>query len=318
MASSTKKPKRKTNPQTKTRTLKSAKYKSFRLSKKIKSTQTKPIPGVYRLFKQSLGLLKNNKKLFSGILAVYFFLNIFFVTGLGLSADISSAKQDIEDNFGNGISTLSKSFTLLGLLVASGNSASTQSGAVYQFFLTIIVSLVIIWAIRQIYAGERVGVKQSFYSGVYPLVPFFLVLGVIGLQMIPLLIGNFLISTVFATSLLATAAEKIVMLVFFILLATLSLYMIVSSIFALYIVTLPNMTPMRALRSARGLVLHRRLSILLRIVGLPIVFLSLFIIILLPIIYVMPSAAVAVFIVMNSLVLFIFHAYIYNLYRSLL
>lgn len=318
MPSATEKTKKKATQNTKTRTLKAPQYKSFRLSRKIKSTQTKPIPGIYTLFKQSLSLLKSNKKLFFGILAIYFVLNLFFVTGFGLSADISSAKQDIEDSLGDDIGTLSKSFALLGILVGSGNTASTQSGAVYQFFLTIIVSLVIIWAIRQRYAGQKISVKQSFYTGTYPLIPFFLVLAVIGLQMIPLLIGNFLISAVFSNGLAITFAEKLIWIVLFGLLATLSFYMVISSIFAMYIVTLPDMMPMKALRSARGLVIHRRVSIFLRLIGLPILMLLLFVIILLPIIYILPGAAAVLFIIMNSLALFVFHGYMYNLYRSLL
>ncbi|MBI5357851.1 hypothetical protein HZB74_03325 [Candidatus Saccharibacteria bacterium] len=301
----------------KTRVRKAPQYKSFKLSKKIKNPG-KPLPGIYRLYKQSLSLLFQNKKLFFGITGIYIFLTLIFVSGFGLSVDFNEAKQSFSEAFGENSGRLTTSLALFSFLVSSGNTVESESGGVYRLFLSIVVSLVIIWAIRQIYAGEKPSVKQSFYQGVYPLVPFILVLVVVSIQLIPFLIGSFLSSVVFSTGIAVTAAEKILWILIFGLLTLLSLYMIISSAFALYIVTLPDMTPMRALRSARGLVLHRRLSIGLRIIGLPITTLLLYVLILLPIIFVLPALAVPVFICLTGLVLFIVHAYMYNLYRALL
>lgn len=300
---------------TKTRVRKSPKYKSFKLSKRIKNPG-QPIPGIYSLYKQSIKLLFSNKKLFFGITGIYIFLTIIFVSGLGLTADFNDAKQAFTESLGESGATTS--IALFSFLLTSGSTVESESGGVYRLFLTIIVSLVLIWAIRQIYAGEKPSVKQSFYQGVYPLVPFILVLLVFIIQLIPFLLGSFLLSTVFSTGIVVTAAEKLLWILFFILLALLSLYMIISSAFALYIVTLPDMTPMRALRSARGLVLHRRLAVGLRIVGLPVVTLLIFTLILLPIIFVVPALAVPMFIVLSGLLLFITNAYMYNLYRYLL
>ncbi len=53
----------------------------------------------------------------------------------------------------------------------------------------------------------------------------------------------------------------------FFLLAMLTLIYVKSSLFALYIVTLPDMTPMKALRSARELARYRRWTVLRKILG---------------------------------------------------
>lgn len=301
----------------KTRLRKQPSYKSFKLSKKIKNPN-EPIPGIYRLYKQSLSLLLNNKKLFFGITIIYISLNLLFVSGLSLTTDFNEAKQSFTEAFGEQASNLGTSFALLSFLISSGNSSQSESGGVYRLFLTLIVSLVFIWTIRQIYAGAKPTVKQSFYQAVYPLVPFILVLSVVGLQLIPFLFGSFLTSIVFSAGIAVTAIEKIIWILIFLLLSLLSLYMVVSSAFALYIVTLPDMTPMKALRSARGLVLHRRTSVGLRMLGLPIVSLFLFVLILFPVILLVPVLAVPVFICLTGLALFMAHAYMYNLYRALL
>lgn len=94
--------------------------------------------------------------------------------------------------------------------------------------------------------------RDSYYKGMYPLVPFMLVLLVIGLQLIPLVFGNLIYSSVLQNGLAITVIEKVIWLFLFLMLALLSGYMMISSLFSLYIVTLPDMTPLRALRSARA------------------------------------------------------------------
>jgi hypothetical protein len=144
------------------------------------------------------------------------------------------------------------------------------------------------------------------------------VLFVIGLQALPALLGNLLLSVVLSGGLAITILEKSFFWLLFILLTLLSLYMLVSSLFALYISTLPDMAPMKALRSARGLVLHRRLSVGLRLIGLPIVVMIGYGIILVPLIFILPFAVVPMFLLLNSFCLFFVNAYLYNLYRALL
>lgn len=302
----------------KPRTRKQPEYKSFKLSKKIKPAASKPMPGIYRLFKQTINLLLKNKKLFFGIVAVYILLNLVLVNGLSLFSDFFTNKKEIEESLSAELSGWNAALALFGVLISSGSTNSSEAGAVYQLFLSLVISLSLIWAIRQVSAGERISVKQAFYQGLYPFVQFILVVSVIVLQLIPFLIGNYLLSTVMASSIAVTFAEKSLFIVLFMLLSVLSFYMVLSSIFALYIVTLPNMTPMKALRSARGLVLHRRFSVGLRLLGLPVLSFIFFIVIILPLIYFLPFLAVVFFLILSGLMLYFFHAYTYNLYRSLL
>lgn len=276
------------------------------------------MPGIYRLFKQTISLLVKNKKLFFGIITIYILLSVLLVNGVSLFTDFFDTKKQIDESLGGDISGWTTSFALLGVLVSAGSSASSETGGVYRLFLILVISLALIWAIRQASAGQKVGVKQSFYQGLYPLAQFILVALVIVLQFIPFLIGNFLLSAAITNSIAVTLAEKSLFILLFILLSLLSLYMVLSSVFALYIVTLPDMTPMKALRSARALVLHKRLSVALRLLGLPILSLLFFIVLVLPLIYFLPFLAVLLFIVLSGLMLYFFHAYNYNLYRALL
>jgi sterol desaturase/sphingolipid hydroxylase (fatty acid hydroxylase superfamily) len=144
------------------------------------------------------------------------------------------------------------------------------------------------------------------------------VLLVIGLQLIPLIIGSTLYSLVIGNAIAVTLVEKLFWLVIFIALACLSLYFLSSSILAVYIVTLPEMPPLKALRSARELVKGRRLQVIRKVLWLPILLLLASSLIMLPIILWLTALAQVVFFILSMLVLIVVHTYMYSLYRELL
>ena len=141
---------------------------------------------------------------------------------------------------------------------------------------------------------------------------------VIGLQLIPFLIGGFLYSAVISNGIAVDALENILSALVFLLLALASLYMVCSSVFALYVVTLPDMTPMKALRSARELVRYRRWTVLRKLLFLPITLLVIAAVIMLPIILVVTPIAEWTYFVLTMMALAVIHSYMYALYRELL
>lgn len=290
-------------------------YKSFRISKRLKHPDG-PVKGGPRIFWASCRHLGANWKTYGVLLLVYLALSLFFVKGFTASTDLAGIKDGLQELVGSG--SLSTGATLFGVLLGSAGSGSGEVGATYQTILLVLMSLVFIWAIRQRFAEHRVGLANSFYKSMYPLIPFLLVLVVIMLQLIPLVIGNALYGTVVGNGLAVTAIEKVLWGLFYFLLALLSLYMISSSIFALYIVTLPDMRPMQALRSARELVRYRRWTVLRKVLFLPLALLVLGFVVMLPVIMWLTPAAEWVFWVLSVACLPLIHTYLYSLYRELL
>lgn len=290
-------------------------YKSFQLAKKIKHGSNKKLPGIVRLISLSLEPIRKNKKLFMGLIFLQSILSVIFVVGVDSIFNFLAIKNELQESFEGVEGKYAQSFALLGYVIGLG---AQGTGSSFQFFMTLLFSLAIIWSIRQVLAGEHIRLKQAFYEGMYPIIPFLAVLLVIGLQLLPLTIGNFLLTAVVSGGIAVTFIEQFIWWVLFGLLALLSLYMVLSSIFALYIVTLPGMTPIKALRSARGLVLYRRISVGLRLLGLPVVGILVYTAVLLPLILILPILVVPIFALLGSFGLFFVHSYIYNLYRELL
>jgi hypothetical protein len=303
--------------QDKTRKLKTPNYKSFRLHKRIKHPRPQ-LTNAFKLFWHSLLHLRTYWKVFGGILLIYGILNLILVRGFSGGADLQSLKNNLYGAINGSGSQLASSLSLFGVLLSTAGNTATAAAASYQTFLVVLISLVLIWALRQTQAGNKVTIRQSFYNGAAPLVPFLLVLSVIALQLIPLVIGSFMYSIVISNLIATSFLAKFFWIMVFALLALLSLYMVSSSVFALYIVTLPGLTPMKALRSARQLVLHRRWMVIRKVIVLPLILVAIGAIMFIPIILWLTPAATWLFFVATIVALGILHSYMYSLYRELL
>jgi hypothetical protein len=276
------------------------------------------LPAAWRLTKSAWQVLWRHRRLFLGITLVYGLLNLVLVQGLASNTDVTSLKNTLNHAFSGHFASLASGASVFAVLVTSAGNGSSQTAGAYQLFLGIITSLAVIWALRQLMAGSALRVRDAYYRGMYPLIPFILVLIVIGLELIPLLIGSSLYSVVITNGIAVNAPEKILFLTIFVALAAVSIYLILSSIFALYIVTLPDMTPFKALRSARQLVKGRRWPLLRKILFLPLVLLVVAAVIMMPIIIFLTPAAQWVFFLLTMFALVAIHAYLYTTYRELL
>ena len=300
----------------KIRQLKTPKRRFHRLPKQFRPSYPK-LPSAFRLLWRAMGTLKRHWKLFLGITLVYGILNIALVRGLA-SSNLSSLKSVFDQIFHGSTSKVSTGFTLFVYLLSSSGNTTNPTAGVYQAILLLMVSLAVIWSLRQIYAKVTVRIRDCFYHGMYPLIPFVLLVLVIGLQLLPLVLGASVYSLVINNSIAVSGLEKFIWLVIFLLLAMISLYMISSSIFALYIVTLPDMTPMKALRSARQLVRYRRSVVLRKILFLPVALMILAAFILVPLIIFVTPSAEWVYFALSLFGVAIIHSYLYGLYRELL
>ncbi|MEO8785168.1 MAG: hypothetical protein ABI221_02565, partial [Candidatus Saccharimonadales bacterium] len=97
-----------------------------------------------------------------------------------------------------------------------------------------------------------------------------------------------------------------------------SLYMMSASIVGLFIVTLPDMTPMAAWRAARNLMAGRRWLVLRKLLALPVALIVAVIVISLPFAVLLPPVAEWVFFALGIVALPVSLSYVYGLYLELL
>ena len=282
-----------------------------RVAKKEANTQV--VPTSFNILRQVFILLRRHWKILGGITLVYLILNIVLASGL---SNVINNFSIVKDSLGNG-HNFSDALRGFGSLLGSGASAGSQSASVLQSVLIVLESLVVIWALRQLSAGKKFSVKDAYYKATPLLIPFLLVLFVIIIQLLPITLGGGLVALI-ASALAGSGAATSIMVLVLIPLLGWSIYMLSSSIFALYIVTLPDMQPRQALRSAKKLVNFRRLKIIRRIIFLPIFILAVMACIILPLILFVHVLVVPVFYLLFILVILFVHTYLYSLYRGLL
>ena len=276
------------------------------------------LPNVFRITKMAGQLLLSNWKIIGGMIVVYGLLNIVLVRGLNGGANVSDLKSQVDGVFNGSGGHLASGLTVFGLLLTSTNNVASADASSYQTFLLVVISLALVWSYRQLAAGNRIRIRDGFYRGMAPLIPVLLVLVVIGLELIPIIIGGWAYSLLIQNGIVIDTGEQLVSLAFVFLLLALSLYLASSTLFALYIATLPDMTPLRAMRSARELVRYRRWAVIRKLLFLPLMLLIIGAIIMLPFILFVAVLAQWIFFVLTMIALAVTHAYIYRLYRELL
>lgn len=297
------------------------KKKAQTSSAKIKSTRPKKealkLPNVLSLSKSCLQILYKNPKQFSIIVIVYLILSLVFVKGLSSAANVSDLKGLFNGIFHGSSASIGTNLSVFGILIGSTGSSNQNSG-IFQTILLIIFSLIFIWSIREATKGNKFKVMDAFYRSSYPLIPFILVVALILLETLPMIIGIFLFSTVITNGIAAHLIEKIIWGVISFGLIYLSIYLLISTIFATYIVTLPDLNPAQAIKSAWKLVKKRRFLILRKVIWLPFAILVVSAIITIPFIALLPFLAPWVFFVVSIISVAVVHSYMYNLYRELL
>lgn len=297
------------------RQVKPAKRTGLKRLKPVRSN--KRLPSVFAMIKTMLIILRGHWRLFTGITLVYGILNLLFVRGLSSGVDIEKLRTSFNLASGGHPGWLaSGTGTFLSLLGGSTNSDPTSAS--YQLFLILFVSLAIIWALRQVLAGHVINVRDAYYRGMFPLIPFMLVILIIGLQLLPLMIGTTVFSVITTNGIAVGIFEKTISIVLLTALVLLTLYWLCASIFALYIVTLPGMTPIKALRSARELVRHKRVMVFRKLIALPVLGLLLAGVIMVPFIVALPAVAPWVYLLLSVFAPLLAHAYLYTVYRELL
>lgn len=279
----------------------------------------KKVPSGFRLLRMSLTHIWGNRKLFVIILLIYAALYFVLVKGLATNFQLSTAREQIESSLGEDANSLAVGPALMAALITSTSSAVSESAGVYQALLLIIFSLVIIWTLRQtMEVKAKVRLGDAFYKGSAPLVQYILVMLAVFLQSIPALLGGTLYSVVSNNGIAVSGLEKIIWFLFLLISIGISVYMISASLFATYIVTLPGVRPLRALRSARKLVRFRRFMVIRKVIFFPIVAGLFMLLAFWPLVLYVPVAAEVTFIAFTIFMLLLTHAYYYTLYREML
>jgi len=273
------------------------------------------VAGSFNILSQALHMLRSHWEVFGGLFLVYMLINTVLAATNLLSIDLEQTKAELALA---GAGRFGAAVALFETLLVSGVGTATGTAGVYQMVLMVLMSLAIVWSLRQLAAGSRIRVRDALYNSSYPLVQVLLVLLIIAFQLLPATAGAFLINTLIVSTILTAGWQQFLAWTAVIVLIVWSLYMLAASIIALYIVTLPDMTPLKALRSAKDIVRYRRGLVLRKLLFLPLALMLFLAVVLIPVGLLLPAVAMLLFFVLSMALLSVTHGYIYVLYRELI
>ncbi len=244
-------------------------HRSFRVSRRRDYSRTLELPGYWAFTSYVRKTLWKNRKVFISLTLAYILLTLVMV-GVGSQETYSSLNDvlvassgDIFKGFWGEIGKSSLLFASVITGVSSGDLSEAQQ--IYGGLILLLTWLTTIWLLRNILAGRKVNLRDGIYSAGSPIVSTFLVLILILMQMIPIALALVGYGAALSTGLLDGGVEAMLFWIAAGLLAVLSLYWVTGTIFAMVIVTLPGMYPMKAIRAAGDLVVGRRVRILFRL-----------------------------------------------------
>lgn len=267
------------------------------------------------MLKQAGQLFKKGWRTYTGITIVYGLGVLIFVRSFSVSIDTSSAAS-IGDASGL-TGKIGAGFSQLASFFQNGTANLDAATGVYQIIIATICCLALIWASREILSGNMPKTKAAFYESTLPFVPYLLVTAMIGVYFIPVALGGYLYSLVLGLGILSGFPAFVAFLTF-VALAVWSIALLVQGIFALLIVTLPDMKPMTAIKNAKKLVFRRRLLVLRKFLLAALFVGMVGAAVMLPFIIWLPAAASWVFFLLSVCLFTYGELYLYVLYRELL
>lgn len=239
--------------------------------------------------------------------------------------------QTSKSMFSGGWGEVSKALLLLATGIGGNFSAQlTEGQQIYAFFLFLMTWLVTVWLLRAFLAGKKPRLRDGLYNAGAPIVATAVIALLLILQLVPIALAAIMYTAALATNLISFPLLSILVAIAGLLLIVLSLYLLVSSFFALIIVTLPGMYPWQALRTAGDLVIGRRLRILYRLAWLAGVVIVSWVVVMVPVILLATwlqtsSKAIAwvpivplVLLFLSTTTIVFCSGYIYLLYRKVI
>lgn len=294
---------------------KKKKYRSFRLQKRIRP-EPRSIPSPRKLLSETFKFLWEQKKIFIGIFIIHVAI-FYLLVRSPVTTNIDTVRDSVQSAFSEeDRGGVGETFTTLGTVV--GISSTSQSNTFATTALVLFMSFVYIWAIRQLHARQHITVRDAYYQSLTPAVPSLLVLTVASIQLIPFVLASFVYVTARGGGLFRSGFEDLSIFIITALIALLCFYWITSTVIAFYIVTLPGMYPLQALRASKKLVHFRRFTVFKRILVLPILLALMYTVLLLIALKVLPNQVFFAAEVVQLVFLPLIHTYLYKLYRALI
>lgn len=269
--------------------LKRRPHRSFQMTNRRDYKRSLKLPGYFAFTIEVSRTLWKRKWTFVFLGVLFLALTIAFGL-LGSQDTYDQLSQLLEGTepeglFEGAFGEVSRAGLLLLSATTTGLSGELTDGQrIMAAFFSLYMWLTVVWLLRNMMADKKVKLRDGLYNAGAPILPTFLLFLVLLIQLVPAALAIIVASAGWQSGFIQEGVASMAAGLGLALIVVASLYWIVSTFFALVIVTLPGMYPLRALAIAGDLVIGRRLRLVYRIVWLLLTVMSWWLVIMVPII----------------------------------
>lgn len=264
-------------------------HKSFKRSYREDYKREFETPGILAHLAETFKTISKNWKMFGLLMLLVIIANVVLV-GI-MSEETYTQFQNVLDDtseeiMGGEIGNVAKASLLLISTITTGGLSTSMSEVqtVFAVILFLIIWLVTIFILRHTMAGHKIKLRDALYNSGSPIISTFIVLAYVILDCVPIFIFIVAYSTAIQTDFLATPFYALLFFIFSALMFLISGYLLSSSIIAMIAVTAPGLYPMKAIHTARDLMMGRRIKFIIRILALFLTLIIIWAVVMIPII----------------------------------
>ncbi|MBH1980669.1 hypothetical protein I8H89_04070 [Candidatus Saccharibacteria bacterium] len=264
-------------------------HRSFQLTRRRDYARSLKIPGYFAFTLEVSRTLWQHKWTFLWLGIIFLTLTIAFGL-LGSQDTYKQFGQLLQDSEPEGLfSSITGEFEKAGilLLTITTTGISTElsdTQRIIAVLFSLYTWLTVVWLLRNMLAGKKVKLRDGLYSAGAPILSTFLLFVVLLIQLVPAAIAVIVATAAWGSGFIQEGVASMAAGLGLTLIVVASLYWVVSTFFALVVVTLPGMYPFRAFAIAGDLVVGRRLRLLYRLIWLFITVISWWVVIMIPVI----------------------------------
>jgi len=268
-----------------------APHKSFVRTRKRDKIKKPKIEGYIAFPWYVLRMLWNRKWVYIRFILLFFFLSIAFIGAM--QADNASSVNDVIDSANSGTNIfgpVSRAAVTVGSsMIGALNSNFSDVQYIYLSALIILAVLTVVWLLRHQLVGDKLKVRDGLYASAAPIASEY-VLVIIGIaQLIPAALATLVYVSATTSGLLDGGIETAMFSIALLFILVLTLYFMTTTLFALFIATIPGTYPIRAYRAARKIVAGQRLRLVMRLLWMAVILLITWFVILVPFVIIVNS-----------------------------
>lgn len=242
-------------------------HRSFRRTRRRDYARTLKLPSYFALTTLTFQTLRSHWRTFTLLALLYTIVVILIgaITNQSSFSDVRELLTGSTQETPGGVLGFGEAALVALSTFASLPTTITVEQQIYLALGGLFVWLCTVWLLREYMLGRKPKLRDGLYSSGAPFISTAVVVFFIAVQLIPAGLMAIVYASLLSTGVIDSGFGSMLFWVTAAVVATLILYWMTSTLFALVIVTLPGMYPVRAVRAAGDIVLGRRLRILYRL-----------------------------------------------------